>query len=193
MLLLLVDKESRKERQKKKQRRDNSLLLESETSLPNHKNSVIPSAKSRGESGNIELTLFDVKSIVAATDNFSSARKLGQGGFGPVYKGQLPDGQEIAVKRLLKNSHQGIEEFENEVLLIGKLQHRNLVRLLGYCVEGDENMLIYEFMPNKSLDCFIFDQSRKMFLDWKTRFDIILGIARGILYLHEDSRLRIIH
>ncbi|KAL3598271.1 hypothetical protein D5086_006189, partial [Populus alba] len=104
----------------------------------------------------MELPSFHLATIVKATDNFSSNNKLGQGGFGPVYKGTLIDGQEIAVKRLSKSSRQGLTEFKNEVILIAKLQHRNLVKLLGCCIQGDEVMLIYEFMPNKSLDYFIF-------------------------------------
>ncbi|XP_040371489.1 G-type lectin S-receptor-like serine/threonine-protein kinase At4g03230 isoform X3 [Rosa chinensis] len=104
----------------------------------------------------IDVPSFDLESILVATTYFSNANKLGQGGFGPVYKGKLPGGEEIAVKRLSSCSGQGLEEFKNEVLLIAKLQHRNLVRLLGYCAEGDEKMLIYEYMANKSLDSFIF-------------------------------------
>ncbi|XP_027348569.1 G-type lectin S-receptor-like serine/threonine-protein kinase At4g03230 isoform X1 [Abrus precatorius] len=154
----------------------------------------------------IDIPHFHLESILDATNNFANSNKLGQGGFGPVYKGKFPGGQEIAVKRLSSCSGQGLEEFKNEVVLIAKLQHRNLVRLLGYCVEGDEKMLLYEYMPNRSLDAFIFEtnvmchapnglQDRKLcvVLDWDVRFKIILGIARGLLYLHEDSRLRIIH
>ncbi|XP_058075657.1 G-type lectin S-receptor-like serine/threonine-protein kinase At1g11410 [Magnolia sinica] len=103
-----------------------------------------------------DLPLFDLSIIVGATDNFSAVNKLGEGGFGPVYKGELMNGDEIAIKRLSKSSGQGIEEFKNEVALIAKLQHRNLVRMLGYCIQGEEKMLIYEYMPNKSLDFFIF-------------------------------------
>ncbi|XP_048638119.1 G-type lectin S-receptor-like serine/threonine-protein kinase RKS1 isoform X2 [Brassica napus] len=138
-----------------------------------------------------ELPLFDLNTIAAATDNFSSHNKLGAGGFGPVYKGVLQNGMEVAVKRLSKNSGQGMEEFKNEVKLISKLQHRNLVRILGCCVELEEKMLIYEYLPNKSLDCFIFEQ--RAALDWPKRKGIIRGIARGTMYLHQDSRLRIIH
>ncbi|CAL5402222.1 unnamed protein product [Camellia sinensis] len=147
--------------------------------------------ESRNE--DIELPLFNLVTITKATDNFAINNKLGEGGFGPVYKGILEGGQEIAVKLLSKDSKQGVDEFKNEVICIAKLQHRNLVKLLGYCIQGEERMLIYEFMPNNNLDSFIFDQSQKMLLDWPKRFHIINGIARGLLYLHQDSRLRIIH
>uniref|UniRef100_A0A7N0V106 Receptor-like serine/threonine-protein kinase n=1 Tax=Kalanchoe fedtschenkoi TaxID=63787 RepID=A0A7N0V106_KALFE len=140
-----------------------------------------------------ELPLFSFSVVSAATDAFSEANLLGKGGFGPVYKGKLPDGQEIAVKRLGGKSGQGFEEFRNEITLIAKLQHRNLVRLIGWCVEGEDKMLIYEFMPNKSLDRFIFNAAKRPELDWKARMAVIEGIARGLLYLHRDSRLRIIH
>lgn len=140
-----------------------------------------------------DLPFMDLTTIRAATDNFSDSNKLGQGGFGTVYKGVLPDGKEIAVKRLSRKSWQGLEEFKNEVKVIAKLQHRNLVRLLGCGMEGDEKLLIYEFMHNKSLDIFIFDAERRALLDWETCYNIASGIARGLLYLHEDSRLRIIH
>jgi serine/threonine protein kinase len=119
--------------------------------------------------------------------------KLGQGGFGPVYKGNLQDGKEIAIKRLSSTSGQGLEEFMNEIILISKLQHRNLVRLLGCCIEGEEKLLIYEFMANKSLNTFIFDSTKKLELDWPKRFEIIQGIACGLLYLHRDSCLRVVH
>ncbi|XP_061368815.1 uncharacterized protein LOC133311737 [Gastrolobium bilobum] len=139
-----------------------------------------------------ELSQFELEKLATATNNFHLANKLGQGGFGPVYKGTLEGGQEIAVKRLSRTSGQGLEEFMNEVGLISKLQHRNLVRLLGCCIEGDEKILIYEYMPNRSLDAYMFDPSEEV-LNWEKRFNIIEGIARGLLYLHRDSRLRIIH
>ncbi|XP_072987078.1 G-type lectin S-receptor-like serine/threonine-protein kinase B120 isoform X2 [Typha latifolia] len=147
----------------------------------------------RDEGKGSELPLFTFGSIATATSNFSDSNKLGHGGFGHVYKGLLPGGEEIAVKRLSRSSGQGIEEFKNEVILIAKLQHRNLVRLIGCCIEGEEKILIYEYLPNKSLDAFLFDPTKQASLDWKMRFNIIEGIARGLLYLHRDSRLRIVH
>ncbi|CAL9226561.1 unnamed protein product, partial [Arabidopsis halleri] len=136
---------------------------------------------------------FDFKAIEAATDKFSQSNKLGQGGFGEVYKGTFPSGVQVAVKRLSKTSGQGEREFENEVVVVAKLQHRNLVKLLGYCLEGEEKILVYEFVPNKSLDYFLFDSTMQSQLDWTRRYKVIGGIARGILYLHQDSRLTIIH
>ncbi|KAK4433407.1 Cysteine-rich receptor-like protein kinase [Sesamum alatum] len=140
-----------------------------------------------------ESLQFAFSTIRDATNDFSDDNKLGQGGFGTVYKGKLSNGQEIAVKRLSKNSGQGDLEFKNEVLLLARLQHRNLVRLLGFSLEGEEKLLVYEFVQNASLDRFIFDPIRHSYLDWERRYKIIGGIARGVLYLHEDSRLRIIH
>ncbi|KAG6511067.1 hypothetical protein ZIOFF_029116 [Zingiber officinale] len=138
-------------------------------------------------------TSFDFATVAAATSNFSDSNKLGKGGFGYVYQGSLPGGQEVAVKRLSTNSHQGLQEFETEVMVIAKLQHRNLVRLLGYCIQGEEKILIYEYMPNKSLEAILFDPEKKALLDWPTRFDIIGGIIRGLIYLHRDSVSRIAH
>ncbi|EXB99124.1 G-type lectin S-receptor-like serine/threonine-protein kinase [Morus notabilis] len=140
-----------------------------------------------------DLKLFSFASILAATENFSPENKLGQGGFGPVFKGKLLEGQEIAVKRLSRSSLQGLVEFKNELILIAKLQHLHLVRLLDCCVRGDEKMLINEYMPNKSLDFFLFDPTRRELLDWKKHYNVIEGIAQGLLYLHRYSRLRIIH
>ncbi|GMI72761.1 cysteine-rich RLK (RECEPTOR-like protein kinase) 25 [Hibiscus trionum] len=136
---------------------------------------------------------FEYRTIEAATNNFAEVNKVGAGGFGSVYKGILPGGQEIAVKRLSTSSGQGADEFRTEVELVAKLQHRNLVKLLGYCLGKKETMLIYEFMPNKSLDHFIFDPEKQSQLNWSLRCKIIKGIARGLLYLHSDSRLKIIH
>ncbi|XP_021842535.2 G-type lectin S-receptor-like serine/threonine-protein kinase At1g11330 [Spinacia oleracea] len=148
------------------------------------------------EVGQLELhepPLYTYDLLRIATNNFDESNKLGEGGFGPVYKGILESGQEIAVKRLSKSSGQGLEEFMTEVKVISKLQHRNLVRLLGCCIEGEEKMLVYEYMPNKSLDAFLFNSQRQEHLSWEKRFSVIEGICRGLLYLHRDSRLRIVH
>ncbi|CAN6231218.1 unnamed protein product [Urochloa humidicola] len=143
--------------------------------------------------GSSEFMVYDFLQVLEATNNFSEENKLGQGGFGPVYKGQFQDGLEIAVKRLSSHSGQGFREFKNEIELIAKLQHTNLVRLLGCCSQGDERLLIYEYMPNKSLDFYIFDEIQRALVDWNKRLAIIEGISQGILYLHKHSRLRVIH
>uniref|UniRef100_A0ACD5TQM7 Uncharacterized protein n=1 Tax=Avena sativa TaxID=4498 RepID=A0ACD5TQM7_AVESA len=140
-----------------------------------------------------DFSVFEFHQILEATSNFSEENKLGEGGFGPVYKGHFPEGIEIAVKRLDSDSEQGFIEFKNEVELIAKLQHRNLVRLMGCCSQGEEKVLVYEYLPNKSLDFFIFDENKKVLLDWEKRLAIIVGIAEGLLYLHKHSRLRVIH
>ncbi|KAF8030105.1 hypothetical protein BT93_E2513 [Corymbia citriodora subsp. variegata] len=152
--------------------------------------SAPPPPPGANELTTMESLQFDLATIQAATNYFSHENKLGEGGFGEVFQGRLPNGQQIAVKRLSQSSRQGDGEFKNEILLVAKLQHRNLVRLLGFCLEGDEKLLAYEFVPNKSLDYFLFGMRQ---LDWPSRYKIVFGIARGILYLHEDSRLRIIH
>ncbi|KAL2946086.1 hypothetical protein AAZX31_U003500 [Glycine max] len=145
------------------------------------------------ETLNVDLPTIPLITILKSTDNFSEASKLGEGGFGPVYKGTLPDGRQIAVKRLSQASGQGSEEFKNEVMFIAKLQHCNLVRLLACCLEGNEKILVYEYLSNASLDFHLFDERKKRQLDWNLRLSIINGIAKGLLYLHEDSRLKVIH
>ncbi|KAF8013782.1 hypothetical protein BT93_I1590 [Corymbia citriodora subsp. variegata] len=146
-----------------------------------------------GSEDDLELPILDLEDITKATNSFSSLNKIGEGGFGPVYKGLMSDGVQIAVKRLSQNSRQGCDEFKNEVLLIARLQHRNLVKLLGCCIDGEERVLVYEYMPNGSLDSLIFGNRAGNSLVWRRRFNIIVGVARGLLYLHRDSRLRIIH
>ncbi|KAL3742068.1 hypothetical protein ACJRO7_017533 [Eucalyptus globulus] len=136
---------------------------------------------------------FDLPTIEAATNEFSNNSKLGEGGFGPVYKGTLPGGQEIAAKRLSRSSGQGVEEFKTEVELVAKLQHKNLERLLGFSMESDETIVVYEYVPKGSLDRLLFDPELSRQLNWSTRYKVMVGVARGLLYLHEDSRLRIIH
>ncbi|KAE8682008.1 hypothetical protein F3Y22_tig00111277pilonHSYRG00060 [Hibiscus syriacus] len=161
-----------------------------------------------------EQKSFLFETLVAATKDFHSHHKLGEGGFGPVYRGKLDDGREIAVKKLSQNSSQGKKEFENEAKVLARVQHRNVVNLLGYCIHGDEKLLVYEYITNQSLDKVLFrhgleiseldlivtmvvvysiEPSRKEELDWKRRYEIITGIARGLLYLHNDSHNRIIH
>ncbi|KAK1284797.1 G-type lectin S-receptor-like serine/threonine-protein kinase SD1-29 [Acorus calamus] len=147
----------------------------------------------RAKSISSDVPLFNFSDVQAATNNFSTSNKLGEGGFGPVYMGRLSQCEIVAVKRLSKSSKQGLEEFKNEVELIARLQHMNLVRLLGLCDHENENILIYEYLANKSLDKFIFDSTRSGQLDWVKRYHIIEGIAQGLLYLHQYSRLRIIH
>ncbi|KAL6592434.1 hypothetical protein ACP70R_049487 [Stipagrostis hirtigluma subsp. patula] len=142
---------------------------------------------------NSEFSVFDFEQVLEATDNFSDDNKLGQGGFGAVYKGQFAEGLEVAVKRLASHSGQGFTEFKNEVQLIAKLQHSNLVRLLGCCSQEEEKILVYEYLPNKSLDFFIFDENKRALLDWPKLLAIIEGIAHGLTYLHKHSRLRVIH
>ncbi|TKV94602.1 hypothetical protein SEVIR_9G305900v4 [Setaria viridis] len=142
---------------------------------------------------NSEFSVFDFEQVLEATNHFSEENKLGQGGFGAVYKGQFANGSEVAVKRLASHSGQGFTEFKNEVQLIAKLQHRNLVRLLGCCSQEDEKILVYEYLPNKSLDFFIFDENKRPLLNWPKLLAIVEGTAHGLLYLHKHSRLRVIH
>ncbi|GFP79782.1 cysteine-rich receptor-like protein kinase 28 [Phtheirospermum japonicum] len=120
---------------------------------------------------------FDWYTITAATNQFSPENKVGLGGYGLVYK------------RLSTSSSQGLAELKNEVLLLPKLQHGNLIKLLGYCIHGEEKLLVYEFMENLSLDTFIFE---RQFLPWPVRSKIITGIARGLVYLHRDSGLGVV-
>ncbi|PIN14817.1 Serine/threonine protein kinase [Handroanthus impetiginosus] len=168
--------------------------IEANQTFSSDSNAIV--LKDESEKVNIqELPLFTFETLANATNQFHDDNMLGKGGFGPVYMGKLANGKEIAVKRLSAASGQGVEEFMNEVIVISKLQHRNLVRLYGCCAEKEEKMLIYEYMPNKSLDLCLFDPTHpsQKILDWKKRFSIIEGIGRGLIYLHKDSRLRIIH
>ncbi|OWM73324.1 hypothetical protein CDL15_Pgr001438 [Punica granatum] len=143
----------------------------------------------------LQTGLFTLRQIKAATKNFDPANKLGEGGFGTVYKGMLSDGTIIAVKQLSSKSKQGNREFVNEIGMISGLQHPNLVKLYGCCVEGNQLLLIYEYMENNCLSRALFDKDAtgRLRLDWSTRLNICLGIAHGLSYLHEESRLRIVH
>ncbi|KAF0899471.1 hypothetical protein E2562_019968 [Oryza meyeriana var. granulata] len=136
--------------------------------------------------------VFSNAELKLATDNFSSRNILGEGGYGPVYKGKLPDGRVIAVKQLSQSSHQGKSQFVTEVATISSVLHRNLVKLHGCCIDSNTPLLVYEYLENGSLDQALFRDNR-LKLDWATRFEIILGIARGLTYLHEESSVRIVH
>ncbi|KAK9090377.1 hypothetical protein Sjap_023554 [Stephania japonica] len=136
---------------------------------------------------------FEYSTLQKATRSFSNENKLGQGGFGMVYKGILADGREIAVKRLFLNNRHRATDFFNEVNIIGSVEHKNLVRLLGCSCFGPESLLVYEFLANQSLERFIFDPILGKELDWDKRFEIIVGTAEGLAYLHENSKIRIIH
>ncbi|XP_031132200.1 cysteine-rich receptor-like protein kinase 2 [Ipomoea triloba] len=136
---------------------------------------------------------FKYSTLEKATGSFDEANKLGQGGYGIVYKGVLVDGRDVAVKRLFFNNKHRATDFYNEVNIISQVEHKNLVRLLGCSCSGPESLLVYEFLPNLSLDRFIFDQNRGKGLNWEKRFSIIIGTAEGLVYLHENLNIRIIH
>ncbi|XP_050371460.1 G-type lectin S-receptor-like serine/threonine-protein kinase CES101 [Argentina anserina] len=171
---------------KNKEKIDEKELLDSMAS------DISTSIQTNGSMGH-DLVAFSYESVMAATNHFSLQNKLGEGGFGPVYRGKLSSGREVAIKSLARGSPQGTLEFKNELILISELQHTNLVQLLGYCIHGLDKMLIYEYLPNKSLDYILFDATKGILLDWKMRFNIIEGIAQGLLYLHKYSRLKVIH
>ncbi|KAJ0717622.1 putative protein kinase RLK-Pelle-DLSV family [Helianthus annuus] len=172
----------------------------------NFLNPIIPMASSRSSSNtgyydvekmakilNDSSLNFKYSTIEKATGNWDEVNKLGQGGFGTVYKGVLSDGREIAVKRLFFNNKFRAADFYNEVNMISSVEHRNLVRLLGCSCSGPESILVYEYLPNMSLDLFIFDETKGRELSWEKRFNIIIGVAEGLVYLHENTKTRIIH
>ncbi|KAH9302271.1 hypothetical protein KI387_013854, partial [Taxus chinensis] len=174
-------------------------LITARQALENCCSSKIGGQERRGFSSKSGLLMqeqhfvFSLQKLAEATENFDEKNKLGEGGFGAVYRGTTTDGRGIAVKKLSARSAQGKKEFMNEVKLVANVQHRNLVKLWGCCAERDERLLVYEYLPNKSLDTFLFHPEKSRELDWQKRYNIIFGIARGLLYLHEDSQLRIIH
>ncbi|KAI4370998.1 hypothetical protein MLD38_019279 [Melastoma candidum] len=148
----------------------------------------------RTEGIDLQTDTFTFKQIEAATNNFDPANKIGEGGFGPVYKGNLSDGTAIAVKQLSSKSQQGDHEFLNEMGMISCLQHPNLVKLHGCCIEGDQLLLVYEYMENNSLARALFGpEDCRLQLDWPARHNICIGIAKGLAFLHEESRLKIVH
>ncbi|KAK2368167.1 putative leucine-rich repeat receptor serine/threonine-protein kinase [Trifolium repens] len=142
----------------------------------------------------VQTGLFTLRQIKAATNYFDISNKIGEGGFGPVYKGCLPNGTLIAVKQLSSKSKQGNREFLNEIGMISALQHPYLVKLYGCCMEGDQLLLIYEYLANNSLARALFGpEEHQIKLDWSTRQKICVGIAKGLAYLHEESRLKVVH
>ncbi|KAG6696167.1 hypothetical protein I3842_09G134600, partial [Carya illinoinensis] len=141
----------------------------------------------------LQTSSFSFKQINIATNNFDPANKVGEGGFGPVYKGLLADGTVIAVKQLSSKSSQGNREFLNEIGMISCLQHPNLVKLYGCCIEGDQLLLVYEYLENNSLARALFGENYAVKFNWLTRHKICVGIAQGLAFLHEESRLKIVH
>ncbi|XP_042437626.1 cysteine-rich receptor-like protein kinase 3 [Zingiber officinale] len=160
---------------------------------------IIKRRKERKQLGALAPTVrksnlnFKYETLEKATNFFSNDNKLGQGGSGSVFKGVLPDGRRVAVKRLYYNTRQWVDHFFNEVNLISGIEHKNLVKLLGCSITGPESLLVYEYVPNKSLDHYLSDDANARLLSWSIRYNIILGTAEGLTYLHQESQLRIIH
>ncbi|CAO2145025.1 unnamed protein product [Urochloa humidicola] len=146
-----------------------------------------------GDAKGAELSHFSFSQILAATDNLSERNLVGNGGFGYVYKGKLSNGLDIAVKRKDASSFQGPHEFRTETEAIPNLQHKNIIALIGYCVQGEENILIYEYMANKCLASIFADGTKREMLNWSKRLQIIKGIADGLVYLHGHSQVCIVH
>lgn len=135
---------------------------------------------------------FAYDDLAAATDGFSDANLLGQGGFGHVYRGTVGGGHEVAIKKLRAGSGQGDREFRAEVEIISRVHHKNLVSLVGYCIYGEQRLLVYEYVPNKTLEFHLHGNGRPT-LDWPRRWKIAVGSAKGLAYLHEDCHPKIIH
>ncbi|KAA8541242.1 hypothetical protein F0562_025151 [Nyssa sinensis] len=136
---------------------------------------------------------YELRALQKATNFFAESNLICRAGFGAVYKGLMPNGQMVAVKKHHFNSDQGLIQFTNKVKLLLKVQHKNLVPLLGCCAEGHEMILVHEYHPYCILDSILSDKKKLASLDWPKRFQIITGVARGLLYLHEEAPQRIIH
>ncbi|KAF7843350.1 proline-rich receptor-like protein kinase PERK15 [Senna tora] len=135
---------------------------------------------------------FTYDELAFATNGFSNSNLLGQGGFGYVHKGVLPNGKTVAIKQMKSGSRQGEREFQAEVEIISRVHHRHLVSLVGYCIAGDQRLLVYEFVPNNTLEFHLHGKDREI-MDWATRMKIAIGSAKGLAYLHEDCQPKIIH
>lgn len=157
------------------------------TRLPSsHHNEDVP--------GGMNIKRYTYKELLRATENFNQSNKIGEGGFGSVYKGQLKNGTIIAVKVLSSDSRQGVREFMNELMAISDISHDNLVKLYGYCVEGDQRILVYNHLENNSLaKTLLGSRHSDIQFNWKTRVNICLGIARGLAYLHHGVNPHIVH
>ncbi|CAN6277647.1 unnamed protein product [Urochloa humidicola] len=144
--------------------------------------------------GGPSIKKYTYRELVRATGNFNQSNKIGEGGFGSVYKGQLKNGTIIAVKVLSSESRQGVREFQNELVAISDISHDNLVKLYGYCAEGDQRILVYNHLENNSLaQTLLGSNHSNIQFNWKTRVNICLGIARGLAYLHHGVNPHIVH
>ncbi|KAL0014354.1 hypothetical protein SO802_001423 [Lithocarpus litseifolius] len=146
-----------------------------------------------GSNRSLQILQFQFSTLEKATDSFDQAHKLGRGGNGEVFKGTLADGREIAIKRLYIRGKANTNEVYNEMDIISRAQHKNLVRFLGCCFTNTDSFLVYEFLANRSLDSILFDPEKKTELDWNRRLGIIIGTAEGLEYLHKGCQFRIIH
>jgi len=168
------------------------LNVHSGGSASNHSGGENRPPLSPGTAFSFSRSTFTYEQLMAATNGFSDANLLGQGGFGFVHKGVLPNGTEVAVKQLRDGSGQGEREFQAEVEIISRVHHKHLVSLVGYCISGVNRLLVYEFVPNNTLEFHLHGRGRPT-LDWPTRLKIALGSAKGLAYLHEDCHPKIIH
>ncbi|RLN23204.1 proline-rich receptor-like protein kinase PERK1 [Panicum miliaceum] len=168
------------------------LNVHSSGSASNHSGGENRPPLSPGTAFSFSRSTFTYEQLMAATNGFSDANLLGQGGFGFVHKGVLPNGTEVAVKQLRDGSGQGEHEFQTEVEIISRVHHKHLVSLVGYCISGVNRLLVYEFVPNNTLEFHLHGRGRPT-LDWPTRLKVALGSAKGLAYLHEDCHPKIIH
>nr|CAB3475674.1 unnamed protein product [Digitaria exilis] len=168
------------------------LNVHSSGSASNHSGGEGRPPQSPGTLLSFSRSTFTYEQLVSATNGFSDANLLGQGSFGFVHKGVLPNGTEVAVKQLRDGSGQGEREFQAEVEIISRVHHKHLVSLVGYCISGANRLLVYEFVPNNTLEFHLHGRDRPT-LDWPTRLKIALGSAKGLAYLHEDCHPKIIH